>query len=63
MDSLLLSSANQAAFVRVSPPIWTQDLKDRQQLDSSMSLTFFQELLQHGTQRLFAFGSFCSQTF
>ena len=45
MDSLLLSSANQAAFVRVSPTIWTQDLMGRQQLDSSMSLTFFQELL------------------
>ena len=45
MDSLLLSSATQAAFVRVSPPIWTQILLGPQQLDSSMSLTFFQELL------------------
>ena len=34
---------NQAAFVKVHPTIWTQDLKGRQQLD--LSLTFSQELL------------------
>ena len=36
---------NQAAFIKVHPTIWTQDLKRRQQLDSSMSLTFSLELL------------------
>jgi hypothetical protein len=41
----LLSSANQAAFVKVYTIIWTQDLKGRQPLDSSMRSTFFQELL------------------
>ena len=41
----LLSSANQSAFVKVHPTIWTQILLGPQQLDSSMSLTFFQELL------------------
>jgi hypothetical protein len=30
MDSLLLSSATQAAFVKVCPVILTQDLKGRQ---------------------------------
>jgi len=42
---LPLSLANQAAFANFHPTIWTQDLTGRQQLDSSMSLTFFQELL------------------
>jgi hypothetical protein len=41
----LTSWGNQAAFVKVCPIIWTQVLTGRQQLDSSMSLTFFQELL------------------
>jgi hypothetical protein len=40
---LLLSLANQAAFVKVHATIGTQDLKRRQQLD--LSLTFSLELL------------------
>jgi hypothetical protein len=42
---LLVSWGNQAAFIKVQPTIWAQDLMGRQQLASSMSLTFFQELL------------------
>jgi hypothetical protein len=42
----LLSSATQAAFVKVCPVILTQDLKGRPQLDSSMSLTFSLNLLK-----------------
>jgi len=41
----LISPANQTAFIRVSPTIWTQDLTGRPQLDSSMSMTFSLELL------------------
>jgi hypothetical protein len=42
---LLLSLANQTAFVKVHPTIWAQVLMGLQQLDSLMSSTFFQELL------------------
>ena len=41
----MLSLGNQAAFVKVGPTIWTQDLTGRQQLDSRMSLNFSPELL------------------
>jgi hypothetical protein len=49
---LLLAREKQAAFINVSPTIWTQDLKRRQQLDSSMRLTFFQELLLRKASRI-----------
>jgi len=42
---LLILWAKTATYVMARPTIWTQDLNDRQQLDSSMSLTFSQELL------------------
>jgi hypothetical protein len=45
---LLLAWVNQAAFVRISPTIGTQEVMGRQQLDSCMSLTFSQELLDIG---------------
>ena len=42
---LLLSFGNLAAFLKVCPTIWNQVLMGRQQLDSSISLTFSQEWL------------------
>jgi hypothetical protein len=41
----LYSWGKQTVFAETCPTISIQDLKGRQQLDSSMSLTFFPELL------------------
>ena len=44
-NGLLPSWGNQVGLVEICSTIWTQVLVGRQQLDSSMSLTFSQEWL------------------